>query len=129
MRRVHPVGETTVSRFARLLPLLLLLSAGPSQAQEDTSGTETVRLKAVDIRLKAFRDGEQLIEYLSLLAGKYNLTRDQMRAVVFAAATIEGGLLPFAAADNADAIRFNLMKDWQIAGIRRAVAQLIVEKK
>lgn len=82
-----------------------------------------------DIRLKAFRDGEQLIEYLALLAGKYNLTRDQVRAVVFAAASMEGGLLPFADADNADAIRFNLLKDWQITGLRRAVAKLIEEKE
>lgn len=82
-----------------------------------------------DIRLKAFRDGEQLIEYLALLADKYNLTRDQVRAAVFAAAPMEGGLLPFADADNADAIRFNALKDWQIAGLRRAVAKLIVEKK
>jgi hypothetical protein len=82
-----------------------------------------------DLRLKAFRDGEQLIEYLALLADKYNLTRDQVRALVLAATPIEGGLLPYADADNADAIRFNALKDWQIAGLRRAVAKLIMEQK
>jgi len=81
-----------------------------------------------DIRLKAFRDGEQLIEYLHLAEARCGLNREQVRAMVAPAVRLQGAARSGAGADNADAVRFAALKAWQIAGLRRALAELIVKK-
>ncbi len=78
-----------------------------------------------DIRLKAFRDAEQLVEYLAIFARKYRLTREQVKAIVCLAVQVEAGLAPGAGADNADALRFKTLKAWQLAELRRSLAKLI----
>jgi len=81
-----------------------------------------------DMRLKAFRDGQQLIEYLVELGRRYNLNREQLKAMVHGAVAIETGRVAGAGADNADALVFGSLKAWQLAGLRRAIAELIVKK-
>jgi len=81
-----------------------------------------------DLRLKALRDGQQLVEYLVELGKRRNLDREQIRAMVLRAVHFEAGRrTPGAGADNADALRFSTLKDRQVAGLRRAVADLIVK--
>ena len=81
-----------------------------------------------DMRLKAFRDGQQLIEYLVELGKRYRLNREQLKAMVHGAVAIETGRVAGAGADNADALVFGPLKAWQIAALRRAVAELIAKK-
>lgn len=81
-----------------------------------------------DMRLKALRDGQQLIEYLVELGRRYNLNREQLKAMVHAAVAIETSRVAGAGADNADALVFGSLKAWQIAGLRRAIAEAIVKK-
>ncbi len=81
-----------------------------------------------DIRLKAFRDGEQLIEYLTLFAERYDLTREQVREVVFRSVTFEAGIAKGAGADNADALRFKTLQSWQLAQLKKALAEAIVAR-
>jgi hypothetical protein len=78
-----------------------------------------------DIRLKAFRDAEQLVEYLSILQQRRNLNREQVRHLVLQAAAFSAGTTTGASADNASALTFSTLKDWQIAGLRQALAKLI----
>jgi len=81
-----------------------------------------------DMRLKALRDGQQLIEYLTELGRRYGLRREQIKAMVHAAVQIETGRVAGAGADNADALTFSTLKAWQLAGLRRKLAELIVRK-
>ena len=76
-----------------------------------------------DLRLKAMRDGQQLIEYLHLLAKKRNLNREQLKAMVESIVSFQ----PTAAAANptADTDRFPTPKEWQLQALRRNLAQLI----
>lgn len=92
-------------------------------------GTRFGKKPVADIRLKAFRDGEQVVEYLLLLSKRYNLNRDQLKAIVFDSIKMEGGVAKGAGADNADALRFNALKAWEIAGLRRGLARLIQGKQ
>ncbi len=80
-----------------------------------------------DMRLKAFRDGEQIIEYMAILAQKRGLQREQIQAMVAAAVRIEAGRKAGAGADDADALRFSSLKDWQISQLRKRLAELIVK--
>ncbi len=85
-------------------------------------------LKVVgDMRLKALRTGEQLAEYMILLAQRHKLTREQIKAMVHAAVSIQAGTRAGAGADNADALVFGTLKAWQIVALRRALAELIVK--
>ncbi|MFP4055761.1 MAG: hypothetical protein ACLF0G_02710 [Candidatus Brocadiia bacterium] len=81
-----------------------------------------------DMRLKALRDGQQLVEYLVELERRTGLRRDQVKAMVHAAVRIEAGRQPGAGADNADAMTFSALQAWQIAGLRRRVAEMIVQE-
>ncbi|PCJ57387.1 MAG: hypothetical protein COA79_16090 [Planctomycetota bacterium] len=81
-----------------------------------------------DIRLKAFRDGEQLVEYLTLFAKKYKLSRTQVKQVLYKSIKFEAGIAKGAGADNADALRFSRLKAWQISKLRRALAKEIQKK-
>jgi hypothetical protein len=78
-----------------------------------------------DMRLKAFRDGEQIVEYMNILAKKRGLQREQIQAMVAEAVRIEAGRKEGADADDADALRFSSLKDWQIAQLRQKIAELI----
>ncbi len=80
-----------------------------------------------DMRLKAFRDGQQIIEYMAILAKKRGLQREQIQAMVAEAVRIEAGRKAGAGADDADALRFSSLKDWQIAQLRQRLAELIVK--
>jgi len=90
----------------------------------DRFGLEAV----ADMRLKALRDGQQLIEYMALLARKHNLQREQVQAMVMRAAAFSAERRAGAGADDADALLFSSLKAWQIAGLRRALAELLTAK-
>ncbi len=82
-----------------------------------------------DMRLKALRDGEQIIEYLVILADRYQLQREQVGAMLAKALPLSAGRVAGAAHDDADAARFGNLQDWQIAGLRRALAELITSAR
>ena len=81
-----------------------------------------------DMRLKALRDGQQIVEYMTLLAERHGLQREQIKAMVHDAVAITAGTAAGAGADNADALRFGTLKAWQISELRRTLAELIVKK-
>ncbi len=83
---------------------------------------------AVDLRVKALRDGEQLIEYLALLAQQRHLEREQVKALVLKAVNLKAGRKAGAGADNADALEFGSLPAWQISELRRTLAELILAK-
>lgn len=81
-----------------------------------------------DMRLKAFRDGQQLIEYLTIYAERYNLSRKQVEEVVNRSVPFGVGVEKGAAADNADALHFNSLQAWQIVELKKALAKAIVAR-
>ena len=78
-----------------------------------------------DMRLKALRDGQQMIEYLVLLSRKYGLQREQVKEMVHRAVYLKAVTRAGAGADNADALEFGTLKAWQISELRRGLAELI----
>ena len=78
-----------------------------------------------DMRLNAFRKGEQLVEYLVLLSAKYDLNRKQLKHMVACALDLQAGRKAGASADNADALRFGLVKAWQIEELRAEILKLL----
>ncbi len=82
-----------------------------------------------DMRLKALRDGQQIIEYLVILSDRYRLQRDQVRALVERLVPLSASRADEASLDNAQAARFATLSDWQIAGLRRALAELIARAR
>jgi hypothetical protein len=76
-----------------------------------------------DMRLKAFRNGEQIVEYLALLADKRGLSREQLKLIVFDAVEIRAGRKKGAGADNADALRFSSLSAWDIRELRKAILE------
>ena len=81
-----------------------------------------------DMRIKAYRDAEQFVEYLKLFENRYGLRREQVRAIVQRAVRIEAKTAEGAGADNAEALRVSGLKAWQIEGLRRSLARLIAAK-
>ena len=81
-----------------------------------------------DLRVKALRDGEQLIEYLMILAQRRHLEREQVKALLQKAIILKAGRKAGAAADNADALEFGTLPAWQLSELRRNLAALILEK-
>ncbi|MFW6161812.1 MAG: hypothetical protein ACODAJ_03530 [Planctomycetota bacterium] len=81
-----------------------------------------------DMRLKALRDGQQLIEYLVLVARRRDLSRRQIKAMLHRAVRLEAGTRAGTGLDNADALQFGTLQAWQLAGLRRALAELIAGK-
>ncbi|HUU93774.1 MAG TPA: hypothetical protein VM238_21485, partial [Phycisphaerae bacterium] len=69
-----------------------------------------------------------LVEYLVEVARRRGLSREQIKAMVLAAVRFEAGRAPGTGADNAQALRFTTLKAWQIANLRRGIAELIVKK-
>jgi len=80
-----------------------------------------------DMRLKAFRDGQQLIEYLVLLAERRHLRRPQIKAMLAEAIPLDAQARAGAGADNADAMQFGTLSAWHVCELRRRLARLIVE--
>jgi hypothetical protein len=78
-----------------------------------------------DLRLKALRDAEQLVEYLKILAARRGLNAEQLRAMVRGTVNLEASSKPGAGADNADALRFSNLTALQLAALRRSLAVLI----
>jgi len=77
-----------------------------------------------DMRLKAFRSGEQLIEYCVLLANKKKLSRDQIKEFIsrfFKVGMKRTDTNP----DNADAKQSTTIMAWQISELRKQLAKLI----
>lgn len=81
-----------------------------------------------DLRLKAFRDGQQILEYLTLLAERRHLEREQIQAMIFRAMSLDITRREGASVDNADALQFSTLQAWQISELRRSLAALILEK-
>jgi len=79
-----------------------------------------------DIRLKAFRDAEQIVEYLVAFARRHGLRREQVAAILARSLRLDAATAAGAGADNADALRFGALQAWQIASLRRALAEGIV---
>ena len=80
-----------------------------------------------DMRLKAARDGQQIAEYLELFRKKYNLTREQVKALVVERLKVQPRVKAGIDPDNADALINNTLKAWEIANLRRALADMIVK--
>jgi hypothetical protein len=79
-----------------------------------------------DLRLKALRDGQQLIEYLVMLADRHHLQREQIRVMIEQVLPVTAARREGAPLDDAGATRFSALDTWQIAALRRQVAELIV---
>ena len=77
-----------------------------------------------DMRLKGFREGQQLIEYLVILEKTKKLSKDQIRIYVnnFFSVGMKhtGGNV-----DNADSKKSTTFKAWQISELRKQLAKLI----
>ncbi len=82
-----------------------------------------------DMRVKAMREGQQLAEYLNILVKRRDLTREQVKAMIHDSLSFSAGVAGGAGADNADALRFSTLQAWQIAELRRNLAELIARKK
>jgi hypothetical protein len=78
-----------------------------------------------DLRLKALRDGQQLIEYLTLLAERRRWSREQIKAMIHEATRSSAQVRRSPGIDDADAIVFDSLSAWQIAQLRRRVADLL----
>jgi len=81
-----------------------------------------------DMRIKALRDGEQIIEYLVILTDRYRLQREQVAAWLATALVLSTDTRAGAAPDDADGARVSSLTDWQIAALRRRLAELIVAR-
>ncbi len=81
-----------------------------------------------DVRLKAFRDGQQLIEYLTLLAEQRRLTREQVKAMIHEGLRQAGRVRTAGPAGDADSLGIRNLTAWDFYQIRRRVAELLVAK-
>jgi hypothetical protein len=79
-----------------------------------------------DMRLKALRDGQQIIEYLVILSERHHLQREQVRAMLDDALRLTARTAPGTTQDDAGAARFSTLDVWRIAELRRALAERIV---
>ncbi|MCR4411843.1 MAG: DUF4091 domain-containing protein, partial [Thermoguttaceae bacterium] len=75
-----------------------------------TLDAPTRRKLVADLRLKALRDGQQLIEYLTLLSERRRVSREEIRAA------IEAALGEDSPSD------LSRLTAWQLAELRRRVA-------
>ncbi len=82
-----------------------------------------------DVRLKALRDGQQLIEYLTLLAQRRQMTREQVKVMLHEVLRSGGRSraatgYPLGAAD-ADALQLPQLSSWQLCQLRRRIAEAL----
>ena len=71
-----------------------------------------------DMRLKAFRKGEQLIEYLVMLENKYNLNSQRIKNLIYSTKIKKPD-------DENAAIQLNLYKAWQIDSCRKNILKFL----
>ncbi len=83
---------------------------------------------AGDLRLKALRDGQQLIEYLTMLSERYRLNREQIKAMIHEATRAQTDPNRMQPIDDADAIDFASLSAWQIQQLRRRIVELLLRK-
>ena len=81
-----------------------------------------------DMRLKALREAQQIIEYMVILGEKHKLTREQIGVMVQRIMPFTAGRKANAAADNADAMTFSTLQAWQLSELRRGLAKAIMGK-
>lgn len=79
-----------------------------------------------DLRLKAVRDGQQLIEYFTLLADRRRLNREQVKGMIHEATRSPSQTRQSVDIDDVDEIEFASLSAWKIAQLRRRVADLLV---
>jgi hypothetical protein len=80
-----------------------------------------------DIRLKALRDGQQLIEYLALLQRQRKLTREEIKAIVHEATRPQDQAQRGEPIEDADAIEFTSFTAWQVAELRRRILEALLD--
>jgi len=80
------------------------------------------------IRIMALRRGAQLCEYLLELGERYDLNREQLRAVLAAKVSPEGTLQQLHE-DHAAPVSFGKLDPAKFEELREGVARLIAEKK
>jgi hypothetical protein len=80
-----------------------------------------------DLRLKALRDGQQLIEYLTLLGQRRTLVREQLKALVQSAVPLESQDRQATRLDDAAVQQFGMLSAWQISELRRQLAELLAK--
>ena len=84
-----------------------------------------------DMRLKALRDGQQLIEYLTLLAERRQLTREQIKAMIHDALRSggRGRDRPLAVARrpvaDSDGLSLDQLSSWSLCQLRRRIAEML----
>jgi hypothetical protein len=79
-----------------------------------------------DMRLKAFRDGQQLIEYLTLLAERRHLSRQQIKAMIHEATRSRREPQRAGPIDDADSIEFAALSARHLDELRRRIAGLLL---
>jgi len=81
-----------------------------------------------DVRLKALRDGQQLIEYLTLLAERRQLTREQIKAMICDALRPPSRSRMARPAADADALHVDNLSSWQLCQLRRRIAEVLTRE-
>jgi hypothetical protein len=81
-----------------------------------------------DMRLKALRDGQQLIEYLTILSEREGLTREQLRAAVHSMLTLTVRARGGSGVDDADSLQAGVFTPRQSQALRRALAERITQR-
>jgi hypothetical protein len=74
-----------------------------------------------DLRLKAFRKGEQLVEYLVLLKAKYDLSRRQLRCIISQALDSTKGDEVGDSSGKQHWTHIETLKAWQIDALRKEI--------
>ena len=81
-----------------------------------------------DMRLKALRDGQQLIEYLTLLAERRQLTREQIKAMLGEALRPPSRNRTGRPGLDADTIQLDNLSSWQLCQLRRRIAEVLTTR-
>jgi hypothetical protein len=78
-----------------------------------------------DMRLKALRDGQQLIEYLTLLAERRQLTREQMKVMIHEALRSGGRGRTGRPVADVDGLSLGQLSSWSLCQLRRRIADML----
>jgi len=82
-----------------------------------------------DYRLKALREGQQIIEYMTILGERTGMKREQIDAMLAKSVDISFGWKKGASLEDADAKRAATLRAWEIAQLRKKLAEMIVKAK
>ncbi|MGQ9576691.1 MAG: hypothetical protein ACUVUC_15395 [Thermoguttaceae bacterium] len=82
-----------------------------------------------DMRLKALRDGQQLIEYLTLLADRHRLSRDQIKAMLCDVLRGQNRARTPRPEADATAVELGTLSAWELCQLRRRLAELLEPKR